>query len=102
VSEAFDGFADGVFDDVVAEDQADRVVLGEVLGQAQCLRDAAGTLLIRVVQVLEPELAAVPSRRMKSPALLPPVTNSTLLPVYTSHDLLPRVLARAGIEECCW
>ncbi len=53
------GFADGVFEDVVAEDQADAVAAGEVLGQAQGLGDAAGAVLIGVVEVFEAELAAV-------------------------------------------
>ena len=50
---------DVLLDDVVAEHDADRLAVGEVLAEPERVGDAALALLVGVVQVLEPELAAV-------------------------------------------
>ena len=48
-----------LLEDVVAEDHADLVAIGKMLGQAQSVGNAAFALLIRVVQVRETELLTV-------------------------------------------
>jgi len=42
MTESLAGLADRELDDVVAEDQADRIALGEMLREPQRLRDSAG------------------------------------------------------------
>ena len=51
--------ADVLLDDVVAEDDADRLAVGERLAQAERRSDAALALLISVVDVFEAEIAPV-------------------------------------------
>src|SRR2546423_823622 len=53
------GLADVLLDDVVAEDDADRLAVGERLAQGERRGDAALALLVRVVDVLEAEVAPV-------------------------------------------
>ena len=47
------------------EDDADAIVVGEILAQPQRVGDPAFAFLIRVVDVLEAELAAVPQQAKK-------------------------------------
>ena len=51
--------ADVALDDVVAQDDADLLAVGEVLGQRQGVGDAAFAFLVGVVDVLQAELFAV-------------------------------------------
>jgi hypothetical protein len=50
---------DALLEDVVAENDAERLAVGEVLGQGERVRDPALALLVRVVDVVEAELAPV-------------------------------------------
>src|SRR5580698_3629550 len=50
---------DTALDDIVAQDDADAAAIGEMLGQAQGVRDAAFAFLIGVVQMLQAEFLAV-------------------------------------------
>ena len=51
--------SDVILEDVVAENDADAVVIGKVLAKPERVGDAAFAFLIRVVDVLETELAPV-------------------------------------------
>src|SRR5690606_33745482 len=62
VPEAADRLGERVLEEIVAQDHDDRLAIGEVLGQAQRLRDPALAFLVRVVQVLEAELTPVAER----------------------------------------
>ena len=57
--EALSRLADVVLDDVVAQNNAQLVTVGEVLGQAQGIGDTAFAFLVGVVDVLEPKILAV-------------------------------------------
>ena len=52
-------FLDAVFQNIVAQDQADAVAPGEMFGQPQRLGDSAGAFLIGVIQILQPEFMPV-------------------------------------------
>ena len=58
-------FGDGFFEDVVAQDHADLVAVGEVLGQRERVGDAAFAFLVGVVQMLESEFLAVGEQAQK-------------------------------------
>ena len=49
-----------VLHDVVAEDHGDALAFGKVFAELERVGDAALALLVRIVDVLEAELAAVP------------------------------------------
>src|SRR5215212_8545656 len=53
------GLADVALDDVVAQDDADRLAVGERLAEVERRRDAALALLIGVVEVAQAEVAPV-------------------------------------------
>ena len=58
-AEAVGRLADAAFDNVVAQDDADLLPIGEMFGQRQRVRDAAFAFLIGVVDVLESEMLAI-------------------------------------------
>src|SRR5262245_30553814 len=62
--------ADALFIDVVAENDANRVVLDEILGEGKRRRDAAFTLLISVVEMLQSEFFAVAKQFEKMARIL--------------------------------
>ncbi len=62
---------DIALDDVVAEDHADLVAVGEVLGQPQGVGDAAFAFLVGVVDVLEAELFAVGQQAQEIAGIAP-------------------------------
>ena len=51
--------ADAAFDDVVAQNDADLLAIGEMFGQRQRVGDAAFAFLIGVIDVLQSEMFAV-------------------------------------------
>ena len=57
LSKILDRLADVAFDDVVAQDDADALAVGEMFGQRQRVGDAAFAFLIGVVQMLQAEFA---------------------------------------------
>src|SRR4051812_30331886 len=59
MAEALRGVADRILQNVVAQNQANRIARREMLGQAQRLRDAARAILIGIVQLFEAKLAAI-------------------------------------------
>ena len=59
MAEGLHRVADGALDDVISENHADLLAVGEMLGQGQRIGDAAFPLLICVVEVIEAELLAV-------------------------------------------
>ena len=56
---------DAALDDVVAQNHADLLAVGEVLGQRQGVGDAAFALLVGVVDMVQPELLAVGQQAQK-------------------------------------
>jgi len=70
--EAFYSAANIGLDDVIAEDHANRIVAGKVLGQAKCFRDATLAFLIRVVEVLEAKITPVAEEPEKVTGIFPP------------------------------
>ena len=58
--ETLDGLRDRPFEHVVGEHDDDLVAVGEALGEAECLGDAARTLLVGVQEPVEAPLVAVP------------------------------------------
>src|SRR5512141_1453091 len=56
------GRPDIALDNVIAEDDADRFVIREVLDQRQRIGDAAFALLIGVIYLLKPKVLAVPKK----------------------------------------
>ena len=63
--EVLHGLADIVFNNVVAEDDADRLAGGEILRQTQGFGNAAFAFLIGIIQMLQPKIAAVSQQAEK-------------------------------------
>jgi hypothetical protein len=68
--EAFDGVANIIFDDVVAENYADRIVASEEFGETEGFRDSAFAFQVGVIQVLQSEVTAVPQKAQEVSGVL--------------------------------
>ena len=82
---------DAAFDDVVAQDHADRFAVGEMLGQAQRVGDAAFALLVGVVQMLQTEFLAI-RQQAQEIAGIPPARHHQDLPNTRIHQGLDGVV----------
>ncbi len=84
-AEPVGGFADAFFNDVVAQNDADFVPVGEVLRKGERVGDAAFAFLVGIVDVLEAKLLAVREQAQEVAEFRPPVTsNISVTPASTS------------------
>ena len=65
LAKAVGGLADVALDDVVAQNHADLLAVGEMLRQRQRVGNAAFAFLVGVVDVFQPELLAVGQQAQK-------------------------------------
>jgi len=72
--EGVDGGVDVFLDDVVAEDDADVLAIGEMFAEIESVGNPPFALLIGVGDVLRPKCLPLARRRRKSPEFFPPVT----------------------------
>ena len=72
LAEVVDGLTDVAFDDVIAQNDADLLAVGEVFGQAQRVGDAAFAFLISEIEVGEPELFAIGKQAEEIPGVAAP------------------------------